>query len=99
MIVLFWSRATRDLLKVVRLGHRGTPSVDAATKLPFSCTPPHSILRSHTPRCWLDCLRELNWGKLPVVIAKPRARKHLRQAHGRGGSVAPAVPAVQPPPR
>src|SRR5271170_1115857 len=29
--------------QVVRLGHRGTPSLDAATKLPFPRRPPHSI--------------------------------------------------------
>src|SRR5258708_37392532 len=32
--------------QVVRLGHRGTPSIDAATKLPLSRRPPHSISRS-----------------------------------------------------
>src|SRR6202023_1886670 len=32
--------------QVVRLGHRGTPSLDAATKLPFPRRPPHSISRS-----------------------------------------------------
>src|SRR5947209_10794693 len=29
--------------QVVRLGHRGTPSLDAATKLPSPRRPPHSI--------------------------------------------------------
>src|SRR5580693_4186450 len=33
--------------QVVRLGHRGTPSVNAATKLPFPRRPPHSVSRSH----------------------------------------------------
>src|SRR5712675_1797110 len=33
--------------QVVRLGHRGTPSVHAATKLPLSRRPPHSISWSH----------------------------------------------------
>src|SRR5712672_1084308 len=32
--------------QVVRLGHRGTPSIDAATKLPLSRRPPHSISQS-----------------------------------------------------
>src|SRR6202030_1393897 len=31
--------------QVVRVGHRGTPSVNAATKLPFPRRPPHSIFR------------------------------------------------------
>src|SRR5438093_11101258 len=33
--------------QVVRLGHSGTPSLDAATKLPFPRRPPHRISRSH----------------------------------------------------
>src|SRR5271168_4097050 len=33
--------------QVVRLRHRGTPSVHAATKLPFPRRPPHRISRSH----------------------------------------------------
>src|SRR5258705_9550512 len=33
--------------QVVRLGHRGTPSLDAAAKLPFPRRPPHRISRSH----------------------------------------------------
>jgi tetratricopeptide (TPR) repeat protein len=32
--------------QVVRLGHRGTPSVPSATKLPFPRRPPHSFSRS-----------------------------------------------------
>src|SRR5580700_2557992 len=35
--------------QVVRLGHRGTPSVNAATKLPFPRRPPHSIFWSLPP--------------------------------------------------
>jgi hypothetical protein len=31
--------------QIVRLGHRGTPSVRTATKLPCSRRPPHSIYR------------------------------------------------------
>src|SRR5436305_2540015 len=37
--------------QVVRLGHRGTPSLDAATKLPFPRRPPHRISRSRPNRC------------------------------------------------
>src|SRR5712672_789183 len=33
--------------QVVRLGHRGTPSLNAATKLPFPRRPPHRISWSH----------------------------------------------------
>src|SRR5438046_1182916 len=40
MIVLFWSRATRDLLKSFGWGIAGTPSIRSATKLPFLAARP-----------------------------------------------------------
>src|SRR6266566_8969610 len=43
MIVLFWSRATRDLLKSFGWGIAALHRLDAATKLPFPRRPPHSI--------------------------------------------------------
>src|SRR5439155_9414604 len=43
MIVLFWSRATRDLLKSFGWGIGALHRLDAATKLPFPRRPPHSI--------------------------------------------------------
>src|SRR5438105_7989503 len=46
MIVLFWSRATRDLLKSFGWGIGALHRLDAATKLPFPRRPPHSISRS-----------------------------------------------------
>src|SRR5438270_5215754 len=36
--------------QVVRLGHRGTPSLDAATKLPFPRRPPHRISWSRSAK-------------------------------------------------
>src|ERR1700747_2940747 len=45
MIVLFWSRATRDLLKSFGWGIAALHRLDAATKLPFPRRPPHSIYR------------------------------------------------------
>src|SRR5712692_2482119 len=48
MIVLFWSRATRDLLKSFGWGIAALHRLDAATKLPFPRRPPHSI--SQSPR-------------------------------------------------
>src|SRR5207245_11201239 len=45
MIVLFWSRATSDLLKSFGWGIGALHRLDAATKLPFPCRPPHSISR------------------------------------------------------
>src|SRR5207237_3153622 len=52
MIVLFWSRATRDLLKSVGWGITALHRLDAATKLPFPRRPPHRIFRS-PPGCAL----------------------------------------------
>src|SRR5438034_3866782 len=46
MIVLFWSRATRDLLKSFGWGIAALHRLDTATKLPFPRRPPHSISRS-----------------------------------------------------
>src|SRR3954463_5570796 len=47
MIVLFWSRATRDLLKSFGWGIAALHRLDAATKLPFPRRPPHRISWSH----------------------------------------------------
>src|SRR5947208_9391108 len=46
MIVLFWSRATRDLLRSFGWGIAALHRLDAATKLPFPRRPPHSVYRS-----------------------------------------------------
>src|SRR5215471_14124764 len=46
MIVLFWSRATRDLLRSFGWGIAALHRLHAATKLPCPCRPPHSISRS-----------------------------------------------------
>src|SRR5947208_5224326 len=46
MIVLFWSRATRDLLKSFGWGIAALHRLDAATKLPRPRRPPHSIFES-----------------------------------------------------
>src|SRR5438132_5638630 len=45
MIVLFWSRATRDLLKSFGWGIAALHRLNAATKLPFPRRPPHSVSR------------------------------------------------------
>src|SRR3954462_13376783 len=47
MIVLFWSRATRDLLKSFGWGIAALHRLHAARKLPSSRRPPHRISRSH----------------------------------------------------
>src|SRR5947207_3406496 len=46
MIVLFWSRATRDLLKSFGWGITGTPSIRYSDEVAISRRPPHSIYRS-----------------------------------------------------
>src|SRR5215472_5716936 len=46
MIVLFWSRATRDLLRSFGWGIAALHRENAATKLPFPRRPPHSVYRS-----------------------------------------------------
>src|SRR5438270_9935933 len=50
MIVLFWSRATRDLLKSFGWGIAALHRLHAATKLPFPRRPPHSVHRSPVRR-------------------------------------------------
>src|ERR1700756_2122314 len=46
-IVLFWSRATRDLLKSFGWGIAALHRLNAATKLPPPRRPPHRISGSH----------------------------------------------------
>src|SRR5438045_9201595 len=47
MIVLFWSRATRDLLKSFGWGIAALHRLHAARKLPSPRRPPHRISPSH----------------------------------------------------
>src|SRR3954447_23050439 len=63
MIVLFWSRATRDLLKSFGWGIAALHRLDAATKLPFPHRPPHRISQSH-PR------ERVSFGDEPTQIPK-----------------------------
>src|SRR6266436_2596459 len=53
MIMLFWSRATRDGLKSFGWGIGALHRLDAAKKLPCPRRPPHSISRSLSRRCHL----------------------------------------------
>src|SRR2546423_10648906 len=50
MIVLFWSRATRDLLKSFGWGIAGTPSIRYSDEVAISRRPPHSIYRYRVAR-------------------------------------------------
>src|ERR1700750_123856 len=45
MIVLFWSRATRDLLKSFGWGIAGTPSIRGSDEVAIPRRPPHSVSR------------------------------------------------------
>src|SRR5207237_987952 len=49
MIVLFWSRATRDLLKSFGCGIAGTPSIRCSDEVAIPRRPPHSVSRSRPP--------------------------------------------------
>src|ERR1700737_3383229 len=50
MIVLSWSRATRDLLKSFGWGIRALHQLDAATMVPFPRRLPHTISPLEGPR-------------------------------------------------
>src|SRR5262245_46877286 len=54
MIVLFWSRATRDLLRSFGWGIAALHRLDAATKLPPPRRPPHRILQFRANRLHFD---------------------------------------------
>src|SRR5438105_9472666 len=71
MIVLFWSRATRDLLKSFGWGIAALHRLDAAMKLPFPRRPPHSISRSLS--------RESELRQLPLLL---QLRPDLEQTGG-----------------
>src|SRR5437016_7116361 len=58
MIVLFWSRATRDLLKSFGWGIAGTPSIRYSDEVAISRRPPHSIYRSLSQRCGFILVEE-----------------------------------------
>src|SRR6516164_6158436 len=50
MIVLFWSRATRDLLRPFGWGIAGTPSIRYSDEVAIPRRPPHSVSRSPISR-------------------------------------------------
>src|ERR1700726_4128895 len=45
MIVLFWSRATRDLFKSFGWGIAGAPSIRCSDEVAIPRRPPHSVFR------------------------------------------------------
>src|SRR5437899_8281595 len=94
MIVLSWSRATRDLLKSFGWGIRALHQLDAATMVPFPRRLPHTISPlegdgfepSAPARKRRFLLRKANCGtergqpKRVVSYAVPRVRIHLPPA-------------------
>src|SRR6266550_1798902 len=67
MIVLFWSRAMRDLLKSFGWGIAGTPSIRYSDEVAIPRRPPHSVYRSRS------CERPSG--------AANRSRRHERRSH------------------
>jgi len=68
MIVLFWSRATRDLLKSFGWGIAALHRLHAATKLPRPRRPPHSVFRFRkrvTAGCPHACEKHAVEGRVP----------------------------------
>src|SRR6202007_1260669 len=88
MIVLFWSRATRDLLKSFGWGIRALHRLDAARELPCPRRPPHRIFQFRAEIGFRDgTLRGLTKAEstsrfVPGVLrleCRPH-RRHLDQA-------------------
>src|SRR5258708_3611725 len=83
MIVLFWSRATRDLLRSFGWGIAALHRLHAATKLPFPRRPPHSISRSHlTGQC-----QKRDGSPYRMWPRRALARLLQLEEQARGGSV------------
>src|SRR5436305_10039331 len=74
MIVLFWSRATRDLLKSFGWGIAALHRLHAATKLPFPRRPPHSVSWSHPMGVGLfAAANQTEITRIPPFGPKPRS--------------------------
>src|SRR5947209_13619742 len=80
MIVLFWSRATRDLLKSFGWGIAALHRLHAATKLPFPRRPPHRISPSHPKR---------RFRAPPRCYRPPAMTQDVVQAQGSVGDAEP----------
>src|SRR5580692_12411087 len=81
MIVLFWSRATRDLLKSFGWGIAGTPSISCSDEVAIPRHPPHSVSRSPAKRTTLfDKGGRLGGRVGPLLSGAERARLTLARA-------------------
>ena len=86
MIVLFWSRATRDLLRSFGWGIAATPSVRCSDEVAtFPRRPPHSIFRFRARRNqeisvsrWSST--DLVYGTVARISAEPSGR-HAREQY------------------
>src|SRR5207245_8867069 len=82
MIVLFWSRATRDLLKSFGWGIAGTASIRYSDEVALSRRPPHSIYRSFSQRS-----RSTLQHEKPPQIELARFDSRRRPVHRPAGLV------------
>src|SRR6202035_4893868 len=88
MIVLFWSRATRDLLKSFGWGIAATPSVRCSDEVAtFPRRPPHSIFRFRERWArfgghflWHFAVAPIPQMEAPFRIQEPMVRIHLPPA-------------------
>src|SRR5215472_17840533 len=85
MIVLFWSRATRDLLKSFGWGITGTPSIRCSDEVAIPRRPPHSVSRSRS--------RE----RARCLGVRPAEGKFVRTNFGRGVIAVSSVCCGRPP--
>src|SRR5436309_54995 len=77
MIVLFWSRATRDLLKSFGWGIAGTPSIRYSDEVAISRRPPHSIYRSRGDAPNASCAGSLARRLFRSAGIKPRRHSKI----------------------
>src|SRR2546423_2728541 len=68
MIVLFWSRATRDLLKSFGWGIAGTPSIKCSDEVAIPCTAARPIASLGPSRSWIG-VADAEGRRLPPVTS------------------------------
>src|SRR3984893_775429 len=92
MIVLFWSRATRDLLKSFGWGIAALHRLHAATKLPFPRRPPHSFSRSpgDTPQRPLITSPAITFHESSACASHQAGDGSAVQYDSRGATLSPA---------
>src|SRR5438270_13055314 len=84
MIVLFWSRATRDLLKSFGWGIAALHRLHAATKLPSPRRPPHRISQSHRKRSGLSAMCTSNPISAADALFRGVVRSPLQKCRDAG---------------